>query len=286
MIRILTDSASDILPAEAEQLGVTVIPLNVTLEDGTVLRDGVDMTPSAYYEILAGCRKLPTTSQPSPELFENFFLEAAAAGDEVIGIFLSHALSGTYQCAKLAADMANVENVLFVDSGHVCLSEALLVRLAVQLRDSGKTAGQIAAILEHAKEHLHLVAAIDDLKYLRKGGRLPAAVAVAGGMLGIKPLITIQDGKVAMAGKARGLPGAYVALFKKVEEMGGINPAFPAMAGYTVSPREVAPIQTYLRDNLQQEDLLVRQIGCVIGTHAGPGAFGIAFFDKALTLDL
>ena len=286
MIHILTDSASDILPAEAEQLGVTVIPLNVTLEDGTVLRDGVDMTPSAYYEILAGCRKLPTTSQPSPELFENFFLEAAAAGDEVIGIFLSHALSGTYQCAKLAADMANVDNVLFVDSGHVCLSEALLVRLAVQLRDSGKTAGQIAAILEHAKEHLHLVAAIDDLKYLRKGGRLPAAVAVAGGMLGIKPLITIQDGKVAMAGKARGLPGAYVALFKKVEEMGGINPAFPALAGYTVSLREVTPIQTYLRDNLQQEDLLVRQIGCVIGTHAGPGAFGIAFFDKTLTLDL
>ena len=286
MIRILTDSACDILPAEAQQLGVTVIPLNVTLEDGTVLRDGVDMTPSAYYEILAGCRKLPTTSQPSPELFENFFLEAAAAGDEVIGIFLSHALSGTYQCAKLAADMANVDNVLFVDSGHVCLSEALLVRLAVQLRDSGKTAGQIAAILEHAKEHLHLVAAIDDLKYLRKGGRLPAAVAVAGGMLGIKPLITIQDGKVAMAGKARGLPGAYVALFKKVEEMGGISSDFPALAGYTVSSREVTPIQTYLRDNLQQEDLLVRQIGCVIGTHAGPGAFGIAFFDKTLTLAL
>ena len=100
-------------------------------------------------------------------------------------------------------------------------------------------------------------------------------MCVAGGMLGIKPLITIQDGKVAMAGKARGLPGAYVTLFKKVEEMGGISSAFPALAGYTVSPREVTPIQTYLRDNLQQEDLLVRQIGCVIGTHAGPGAFGI-----------
>ena len=286
MIRILTDSSSDILPAEAEQLGVTVIPLNMTLEDGVVLRDGIDMTPSAYYDHLASCRKLPTTSQPSPELFEKFYLEAAAAGDEVLGIFLSHELSGTWQCAKLAADLANVDNVLFVDSANVCLGEALLVRLAVQLRDAGKTLVQIATALEHAKEHLHLVAAIDDLKYLRKGGRLPAAVAVAGGMLGIKPLITIKEGKVAMAGKARGLPGAYVALFKKVEEMGGINPAFPAMAGYTVSPREVAPIQTYLRDNLQQEDLLVRQIGCVIGTHAGPGAFGIAFFDKTLTLDL
>ena len=286
MIRILTDSASDILPAEAEQLGVTVIPLNVTLEDGTVLRDGIDKTPSEYYALLKECHKLPTTSQPSPELFERFYQDAAAAGDEVLGIFLSHELSGTWQCARLAADLVNVDNVLFVDSANVCLGEGLLVRLAVQLRAAGKTLVQIATDLEHAKEHLHLVAAIDDLKYLRKGGRLPAAVAVAGGMLGIKPLITIKEGKVAMAGKARGLPGAYVALFKKVEEMGGISSDFPALAGYTVSPREVTPIQTYLRDNLQQEDLLVRQIGCVIGTHAGPGAFGIAFFDKTLTLDL
>ena len=285
MIRILTDSASDILPAEAAELGVTVIPLNVTLEDGTVVRDGVDLTPSEYYTHLTSCRKLPTTSQPSPELFERFFLEASAAGDEIIGIFLSHELSGTYQCAKLAADMANVDNVLFVDSESVCLGEALLVRLAVHLRDSGKTAGQTAAILEHAKEHLHLVAAIDDLKYLRKGGRLPAAVAVAGGMLGIKPLITIKEGKVAMAGKARGLPGAYVALFKKIEELGGVNLSFAALAGYTVSTREVAPIQTYLCDTLHLEQPLVHQIGCVIGTHAGPGAFGLAFFDKELTIE-
>ena len=285
MIRILTDSASDILPAEAAQLGVTVIPLNVTLEDGTVIRDGVDLTPTEYYAHMAGCKKLPTTSQPSPELFEQFFTEAEAAGDEVIGIFLSHALSGTYQCAKLAADLANVDNVLFVDSANVCLGEALLVRLAVQLRDAGKTAVQIAATLEHAKEHLHLVAAIDDLKYLRKGGRLPAAVAVAGGMLGIKPLITIKEGKVAMAGKARGLPGAYVALFKKMDELGGLNPNFPALVGYTVSPREVNPIQTYLVETLHQPEALVRQIGCVIGTHAGPGAFGFAFFDKGLILE-
>ena len=133
--------------------------------------------------------------------------------------------------------------------------------------------------------HLHLVAAIDDLKYLRKGGRLPAAVAVAGGMLGIKPLITIKEGKVAMAGKARGLPGAYVALFKKIEELGGVNPRFPSLAGYTISTREVNPIQTYLVDNLGLSEPLVRQIGCVIGTHAGPGAFGLAFFDNGLVID-
>lgn len=187
MIRILTDSASDILPAEAEQLGVTVIPLNVTLEDGTVLRDGVDMTPTVYYGVMARCHKLPTTSQPSPELFQRFFLEAAAA------------------------------------------------------------------------------------------------VAVAGGMLGIKPLITIKEGKVVMAGKARGLPGAYVALFKKIEELGGISTCADALAGYTLAPREVQPIQTYLQENLGRNEALVRQIGCVIGTHAGPGAFGLAFLDEGFT---
>ena len=285
MIRILTDSASDILPAEAEQLGVTVIPLNVTLEDGTVLRDGIDKTPSEYYALLKECHKLPTTSQPSPELFERFYQDAAAAGDEVLGIFLSHELSGTWQCARLAADLVNVDNVLFVDSANVCLGEGLLVRLAVQLRAAGKTLVQIATDLEHAKEHLHLVAAIDDLKYLRKGGRLPAAVAVAGGMLGIKPLITIKEGKVAMAGKARGLPGAYVALFKKIDELGGISPDFAAITGYTASLREVQPIQSYFRDNLDLPEPLVRQIGCVIGTHAGPGAFGLAFLDKGFTLE-
>ena len=226
MIRILTDSACDILPAEAQQLGVTVIPLNVTLEDGTVLRDGIDMTPSEYYTHLAACRKLPTTSQPSPEQFERLYLDAAAAGDEVLGIFLSDALSGTGQCARLAADLANVDNVVFVNTENVCLGQSLLVRLAVQLRDAGKTITQIAADLEKAKQHLHLVAAVDDLKYLRKGGRLSAAAAVAGGMLGIKPILAVMEGKVALAGKARGLPGVYVALFKKIDELGGVDIAF------------------------------------------------------------
>ncbi|MGN0706869.1 MAG: DegV family protein [Faecalibacterium sp.] len=285
MIRILTDSASDILPAEAEQLGIGIIPLNVTFEDGTVIRDGVDLTPSEYYTRLAGCHKLPTTSQPSPELFERYYLEAKDAGDEVIGIFLSQDLSGTFQCAQLAADMANIDDIYFVNSENVCLAEALLVRLAVRLRDAGKTAAQIVAALELAKKHLHLVAVIDDLKYLRKGGRLPAAVAVAGGMLGIKPLICIKDGKVAMAGKARGLPGAYVALFKKIDEMGGVHAELPSVVGYSVSTREVKPIQTYLCDNLSAAEPLVGQIGCVIGTHAGPGAFGLAFFDKDLVID-
>lgn len=282
MIRILTDSASDILPAEAQQLGVTVIPLNVTFEDGTVIQDGIDLTLDEYYDRLTHCTKLPMTSQPSPELFEAVYRDAAAAGDQVVGIFLSSQLSGTFQCAKLAAEMAEAEHVFFVDSETVCLAEALLVRLAVRLRDEGKTAETIVAELEKAKKHLHLIGVIDDLKYLRKGGRLPAAVAIAGGMLGIKPLITTAEGKLAMAGKARGLPGAYVALFKKIDEFGGIDPSLGTVAAYTLSLREVEPIQTYLTRNLHLPQAAVGRIGCVIGTHAGPGTFGFAFFDAQL----
>lgn len=279
MIRILTDSASDITPAEAALLGVTIVPLNVTLEDGTVLRDGLDMTGDEYYSLLASCNKLPTTSQPSPELFAAEYAAAKAAGDEMVVITLSGQLSGTMQAARIGADMAEYEAVQFVDSETVCLAEALLVRLAVQLRDEGRDAAAIAAALEQAKRHLHLVAVIDDLKYLRKGGRLPAAVAIAGGMLGIKPLITIKEGKVAMAGKARGLPGAYVALFKKVEELGGVNEALGYVTAYSAAPREVEPIRRYCTQNLSLKAPYVARIGCVIGTHAGPGAFGIAFFD-------
>ena len=280
MIRILTDSASDILPAEAEQLGVTVIPLNVTLEDGTVLRDGVDMTPTVYYGVMARCHKLPTTSQPSPELFQRFFLEAAAAGDEVVGIFLSHELSGTCQCARLAADMANVDNVLFVDSENVCLGESLLVRLAVQLRDAGKTAGQIAATLEHAKEHLHLVAVIDDLKYLRKGGRISGASALVGSLLQIKPILQgDEEGKIVQLAKVRGKKAGMeelVALYDQMVE----DRSAPVGISHASSPADALHIATRLRQVGCTGEILTVCHEPVTGAHVGPGMLAVYFYSE------
>lgn len=281
MLRILTDSACDLTPAEAAALGVQIIPLHVVLEDGTVLRDGVDTDPDRFYAHLAACKKLPTTSQPSPDLFAQAFDAAREAGDELVAILISSALSGTCQSARIAAAMSDYDGVRLVDSGTVSLAEGLLVRLAVRLRARGCDAACLAAELEQAKKHLHIVAVIDDLKYLRKGGRLPAAAAVAGGMLGIKPLITIRDGRVAMAGRARGLPGAYVALFRAFEEAGGIDPEQDCAAGYTDQARQLEPIHRYFETHLHAPVPLAARIGCVIGTHAGAGAFGVAFFDAA-----
>lgn len=282
MIRILTDSACDLSPAEAALLDITVVPLSISFEDGSVCRDAVDITPDEYYARLAACEKLPATSQPSPEQFAAEFAAAKAAGDETVVITISSQLSGTGQAARVAAGLEDYHDVYFVDSETVCLAEALLVKRAVQLRSEGKSAAQIAGALEQAKAHLHLVAVIDDLKYLRKGGRLPAAAAVAGGMLGIKPLITLKNGKVAIAGKARGLPGAYVALFKKIDEMGGVDFGSGVVAGYSLHPRELEPIRRYFTQNLGLPAPETSRIGCVIGTHAGPGAFGIAFFDPQI----
>ena len=281
MIRILTDSASDILPAEAEQLGVTVIPLNVTLEDGTILRDGVDMTPSAYYEILAGCRKLPTTSQPSPELFENFFLEAAAAGDEVIGIFLSHALSGTYQCARLAAESCDFEDVFFVDSRTASQGEGILIREALRLRDEEHLpAHAIVAELEQLKQRVRVLAVVDSLKHLHKGGRLPAAVALVGGALGVKPVLSVVDGQIKLADTARGRPGAFVAMFKNIEKMGGVDPRYGYVLLYSDEKGVLAPLHHYMHENLHMTGGRVARLGPVIASHAGPGCAGLVFVTK------
>lgn len=280
MIRILTDSTCDLLPAEAARLGVEVVHMQVRFEDGEVFRDGLDMTPDEFYARLVKCDQLPTTSQPSPQDFMDRFEEAKAVGDEVVAILISGLLSGTYQSARIAADSCEYDKIHLVDSMNATLGEQLLVRLAVQMRADGATAGEIVAELERRRMDVRLVAVVDDLKYFRKGGRLTGAQALAGSLLGVKPVVAVRDGKVGLAGKARGMPGAYVALFKLMDTEGGLDETMPYMIGYTAHRKAAEPIHRYLTQNLGLEAPLCRHIGTAIGTHAGPGAAGVAFFTK------
>ncbi len=279
MIRILTDSGCDLPKEVVHALNIIVVPLQITFEDGSTAPDGVALSGDEFYAHMQNCKKLPTTSQPSPEAFMKHFFEAKQAGDEVISIHVSAQLSGTFQCAQLAANILEFEDVHFVDSESLCLAQGLLVQLAARLRDEGRSAAEIAATLDLAKKHLHIFAVVDNLEYLRKGGRLPASAAIAGGLLGIKPIVTTIDGKVTLGGKARGLPGAYVALFKKIESLGGLCPNEPYYAAYTLATREVEPITRYFTLSLKQPAPNIARVGSVIGTHVGPGAFGFAFFD-------
>lgn len=280
MIRILTDSSADILPAEAARMGVEVVPLTVTFEDGTVLRDGIDQTSDEFYAKLAVCDKLPTTSQPSPDAFIPHFEEAMAVGDTTIAILISGELSGTLQSARIAAQTVEYEDIHFIDSRNATLGLRLLVELALKLRDEGHSAPHIVEELEKVKQRIRLLAIVDDLKYFRKGGRLPAAAAFAGAVLGIKPVVSVVEGKVVLAGKARGLPGAYVALFKLMDEQGGLDSSMPYVLGYTARRKGAEPLHRYLTSNLKLPACPLYHIGVAVGTHAGPGACGIAFFAK------
>ena len=280
MVRILTDSAADFSEELARQLNVEVLPLGVTFEDGMAYRDRVDLQPEEFYEKLAACEKLPKTSQPNLGDVLTAFENARDAGDEMVAIFISSQLSGTYQSACMAADTVEYPGIHVVDSLNAAMGQHLLVRLAVRLRDEGFSATQIAARLDREKHRVCQLAIVDSLKYLHKGGRLPATVAVAGNLLGIKPVIILKDGKVKLAGKGRGLPGAYVSLFKLIDSEGGIDPDSGMVIGYTQNPRGAEPIQQYLTGNLKLPAASLCHVGPAIGTHTGPRCAGIAFFAR------
>ena len=273
MLRILTDSTADLPTALAQRMQVEVVPLQVTFENGDTYRDGLDLPPEEFYERLSEC-------QPSPEAFEKAFNDARDAGDELIAILLSGKISGTYQSAQIAASLVDYDKIYLIDGLSATLGNQLLVRLAVELRDEGRSAGEIVSILEEEKHKVQLLAVVDDLKYFRKGGRLTGAEAFAGAVLGIKPVVGMKDGHVGLVGKARGMPGAYVALFKLLDQDGGLDPDKRYLVGYTAHHRTVEPIQKYLIGNLHLPAAEVFHIGPVIGTHAGPGAAGIAYFAK------
>lgn len=277
MIRILTDSTVDLLPEDVSALGVRVVPLAVRFGDEHY-EDGVDLGHEQFYEMLEQSHKLPTTSQPSPERFITEFERARDDGDDLICILLSSTLSGTFQSAQIAAEEVGYDRIFLVDSHTVSLAAQLLVRRAAARVAEGWSAEDIVDDLVSAREHLHIFAIVDTLKYLHKGGRLPTAAAIAGGLLGIKPVIGVQNGKVGLADKARGLPGAYVAIFKQIQKAGGVDETWPVMVGYTGKRHGVEPFMRYATQNLGLNEPLVRSIGAVVGTHAGPGAAGIAFF--------
>ena len=280
MIRILTDSTADILPAEAAELGVELVPLKVTFEDGVTYRDGMDLTPTEFYDKLETCHELPTTSQPSPVDFLPHFEAAREAGDDIIAILLSGELSGTCQSARIAAETAEYDNIYVVDSMNATLGTQLLVHLALSLRAAGKTAAEIVSTLEQEKTRVRILAVVDNLKYFRKGGRLSGAEAFAGSVLGIKPLVTVRDGKVSLIGKARGLAGAYVQLFKILDSEGGIDTNMEFLIGFTGRRKAADPVRQYVVSNMGLPEPTCTHIGTVIGTHAGPGAAGIAYFAK------
>jgi DegV family protein with EDD domain len=241
--------------------------------------DGVTIDHKTFYEKLIESDVLPTTSQATPAAFMEEFEKAKEAGESAVVITLASQFSGTYQSAMIAA--TDFDNIYIVDSTSAAMGSGILVELAFRLLDAGKSAGEIAAILEEEKKKIVVVALVDTLEYLKKGGRVSKAVAFAGGVLNIKPVLSVIGGEIAMLGKARGSKMGNNLLVQEIAKAGGIDFSKPVMLGY--SGISDALLLKYIEDsrhiwegNLQE--VRYTTVGSVIGTHAGPGAVVVAFF--------
>lgn len=276
-IRILTDSGSDICAPFPENL--TVIPLTIHFGPEEY-RDGETIDHKTFYEKLTSGSELPTTSLIPPGEFEQAYKKAQDAGETVIAIVLSSKLSGTYQSAALAAE--GFDHVYVVDSLNATLGEQILVKYALQLVERGMSAADIAAELERAKSHVNLMGLPDTLEYLHRGGRVSKTVAVLGGALSIKPVLRLVDGVVVMIGKARGSKNGNNYLIQEVNKS-GVDFSKPLCLGYTGLSDEL--LQRYIADSRQLwegkvDTLPISTVGATIGTHVGPGAIVVAFFDN------
>lgn len=276
--RIIVESTSDLLPEIKER--VHVVPLTVRFGEEEYI-DGVTIDHKVFYEKLVESDVLPTTSQATPHAFAEEYEKAAKAGESAVVITVSSKFSGTYQSAVIAAQ--EYDNVYVVDSCSVAVGGAILIERSLELLDEGLDAKEIAERLEEEKKNIVIVALVDTLEYLKKGGRISKTVAFAGSVLNIKPVLAVIDGEILMLGKARGSKQGNNLLVQEIEKAGGIDFAKPILLGFT--GLSDALLQKYIEDSkyIWEEGLeRVRYttIGSVIGTHVGPGAIAVAFFKK------
>ena len=276
-VNIIVDSTADITEDVKERL--TVVPLTLRFGDEEYI-EGVTIQKREFYQKLIESDVLPKTSQAAPADFEDVFEKIVAAGESAVVITLSSKLSGTWQSAMIAAREYE-DSVYVVDSRSVAIGAAILAKLALRLVDEGMGAREIAERLEKEREKICLIAMLDTLEYLKKGGRISAAAAFAGGVLSIKPVVCIRDGEIVILGKARGSKQGNNLLVSEIRKTGGIDFTKPILLGYTGLDDTL--LQKYIEDSkaLWEEgisSLETTMIGSVIGTHAGPGAVAVAFF--------
>lgn len=273
-IAIVTDSTSDLSPEVAAQYNITVVPLYV-LFDGKMHRDGLEINSSELIHGIKGGKKMPSTSQPSPAEFASVFREALRGADQVVSVNISGQLSGTVGSARLAAQEFG-DRVVVVDSRTVSLSLGMMAVRAAKLAQAGKSAAEIVRELEQVSGRNDLRFTVGTLEFLKANGRIGGAAALLGGLLNIKPILVVKNGRVEAGGRARGSKKAVQDIVehtrKFVEGHGGARVAF-------LSTVEGEPLMEEIRAGLSGvnfEDFGSYQIGAVVATHAGPGAAGVA----------
>lgn len=276
MIKILVDSAADC--SRTDPVYDYLIPMTVTV-DGKDYKDGIDLDADRFYELLTTAKEFPKTSQPSPEDFLQRFEKVKADGDEVICFTISSALSGTYQSACIARQMLGYEGIYIIDTLTATHLIGVLVDYAAKRIAEGAGAGQIVEECEALKGRIKVLAGLDTLEYLYKGGRLSRTGAVVGELAGIKPVITVtEDGKVSAGSKAIGVPRAIGMILSKLDAC-ELDGRFPIYTLYTSGTGNLEKLEQKLAA-AGYEIAGRRQVGSTIGAHVGPGVYGVLFVTK------
>lgn len=280
-IKLIIDSAADISKEEADKLGITLIPMRVRFNQEEYL-DGVNLTPEMFYNKLVESSELPKTSQITPFEFEQEFDKVVKKGDSAIVITISSKLSGTYSSAKSAAKKYP-DKIFVVDSLNACIGERLLCQYALRLIENGMDIKDIVEELNNKKHKINVMAMLNTLKYLKKGGRISSVVAFTGELFSIKPVVGVIDGEVKLIGKAIGSKKGNNLLSSLVEKKGGIDFSMPY--GVIWSGTDDSLLKKYVEDSSHlwknsTDNIPAYIIGCTIGTHVGPGAIGVAFFEN------
>lgn len=275
MIRIVVDSSADYLMEEIKEKQMERINIHIQLGDQDYV-EGINLKRDELYEKMQqeGC--FPTTSQPSPQDYLEIFEDARDKGDEVICITVSSVLSGTWNCANLAKEMAEYDRIYIIDSLNASHGTRFLADHACVLRDRGVEVSEIVRRVEEFKPRIRIMAVLDTLEYLYRGGRLSRASAAIGEMVNLKPVVEITvDGQVGIKGKCLGGNKAAAFLLRQMQEQ-NIDPQFPVYTLYSYGTANCEKLESRMnKEGLGYSDRL--QLGAAIGTHAGPGAYGVAF---------
>lgn len=276
-VKIIVDSSADLAPEYAKQ--VQTVPMTLTFGADEYV-DGITISKDDFYKKLENCDILPKTSQVPPVEFEKVFSQVSRAGETAVVITAASELSGTWQNACLVAE--DYPGIYVVDSHNASVGAGILAEYAIQCVQRGMQAKELALHLNEVSNEIFVIARLDTLEYLKKGGRISKTAALAAGALNIKPVIGLEDGQIVVLGKARGSKKANNLLVEKVAAE-GIDFSRPVLLGYT--GLSDALLQEYVRSSRRlwegrTDKLEQTQIGSIIGTHAGPGTVAVAFFTK------
>lgn len=274
-LQIITDSTCDLLPEDRARLGVTVVPLTIHFEDASY-HDGVDITNEEFYQKLEVSSQLPTTSMVAPGEFIKAFETHIEAGDEVFGLFISSEISGTYHSACIAKENFPEDKIFVLDSRSASLSLGLLVSEAVKFRDAGHSAAEMSGLMQPLIQKVRFFAAVNTLKYLRKGGRISATSAIVGEMLAIKPIVSIIDGTIHPVGKARGMVAAIDHMLQELKKnLPNLN--HNVVIGHSSAPELRDKAIAAMKASLNIQSWLCCEVGATIGTYGGRACVGLAY---------